>query len=83
MTDRETIDELALENLELRDRLESVEADVGVYREIAVAALDALVTLTSRERRARLERDEARAELQRYFEEQLIARGADDSADAP
>jgi hypothetical protein len=66
------IADLALSEAELRERLVSLEADIRIYHDLSVAAIDALreVTLAHRWRAQELERE--RIENSRLREELLI-----------
>jgi hypothetical protein len=69
---------LALDDAALRERIVSLEEDAGVYRWIAVVALDALHLLTRRHDRLRDECDRLRHELRWFREERLLKVGADE-----
>ena len=64
------------------DRIESLEADVSVYRELACAALDALSDLTRRHRLQTTDVARLNTETRMYREEQLLRAGADDEVTA-
>lgn len=69
------IEHHAAENVELRERCAGLEADVGTYRLIALAALDALQTLTVRQ--AQLQERHARlSDEYRELREQLLLEAA-------
>jgi hypothetical protein len=72
------IDALAQENRLLRDQNASVEADRDTYREIAIAALDALARVTQQHQRLR---DDYRQQNDAYrwlTEDLMLRAGADD-----
>jgi hypothetical protein len=54
------LEHLLLENAEYRERIGLLEADVAVYRELVVAAFDALRDLAVQHARLRDERDRLR-----------------------
>lgn len=69
------IEHHAAENAELRERCAGLEADVGTYRQIALAALDALQTLTARQS-ALLERHARLSDEYRDLREQILLEAA-------
>lgn len=76
------IADLADENALLREWIASLETDLGVYREIAVAALDAVRELTVRNQSLVSSRARLLDELHAYREHALVRAGADDVAAA-
>ena len=74
------IADLADAEAALRDYVASLEADVGVYRELAIAGFDALRDLTMRLDRMTADRNMWRDEARRLREDHLLRAGADEAA---
>ena len=74
------IEDLADENCLLQERINSLEADVAIYRELAAAAFDAVCALTISNRSLQQSTDRLKDELQGAREERLLHAGADDEA---
>lgn len=72
------IEDFARSEAELRHRVASLEADVGVYRELTQAAFDALRDLTRRLKIVTAERNRLRQAVHDLQEEHLLRAGADD-----
>ena len=72
------IEDLALNEVVLRERIVSLETDVAVYRELTVAAFDALRHLTVRYQRLQESSRRDTDELRAHREQQLLEAGADD-----
>ena len=73
-----TVEMLADENIALRERNGSLDADVAVYRELTCAAFDALRDLTVRYHRLQECSRRVRDEYQALREQRLLEAGADD-----
>jgi len=70
------IETLALSEAELLDRVAELEADVQVYRELALAGFDALRSLTRSHERLREQHQRVRDDY-RALLEQLLHAGTD------
>jgi uncharacterized coiled-coil DUF342 family protein len=79
---RAIIDILCASEAELRARVRQLEEDAAVYREICVAALDALRQLTVQHDRLRAEYQRLRDEYRDLREQVMLEAGADDSTDS-
>jgi hypothetical protein len=75
-----TIETLALSEAELLEHLASLETDMAVYRELAVAGFDAVRDLTIRNDKLRADRDRLRDENSALREHLLLKAGADVAA---
>jgi hypothetical protein len=76
------ITDLADENGWLRERVASLEADVAVYRELAIAAMDALREVTVRNQALEPTNARLRDEVKAYRENALLRAGAEDDHEA-
>jgi hypothetical protein len=76
------IEDLALSESELLERVASLEADVGVYRELTGAAFDALRRLTVRYQRLQESSNRLRDEYRELREQLLLNAGADEPRSA-
>ena len=72
------IEDLADENALLRERIASLEADVGTYRELAIATLDALAHVTQQHQQLRNDYQEQSDAYRWLCQETLLRAGADD-----
>jgi hypothetical protein len=72
------IDDLALSEAVLRERIVSLEKDVSIYRELTCAAFDALRRLTIRHHQLRESSRRVHDEYQALRQERLLEAGADD-----
>jgi hypothetical protein len=72
------IETLALSEAELIARVAELETDIAVYRELTVAAFDALRHLTDRYDRANADLHALRDENVRLVDEACLRAGADD-----
>jgi hypothetical protein len=72
------IEELADAEAELRERIASLEADVDSYRELAIAAFDALHDLTVARDRERVQHQHLKGAYRALCEGLMLQAGADD-----
>ena len=72
------IEDLADENVLLREGIASLEADLGTYREIAIATLDALVNVTQQNERLRHDYQQQR-DAYRWLRDEILLRVADEA----
>jgi hypothetical protein len=74
------ITQLTDDEVLLKERIASLESDLGVYRELTCAAFDALRDLTVRYKRLQESSNQLRDEYAAFRERILLQDGADDVA---